>query len=104
LYSTCLDVPTSLSMAASRTSGPVGASVIFTATLGTDGVGRLSNNLVSSRVVVLQQRLSTGWSDVTRMAAGSSAGTYTASVVISTRLPGRSADCRGLPVSSPPIT
>jgi hypothetical protein len=83
LYSTCLDVPTVLSMVASRISGPVGASVFFSATLGTDGVGRLSNNLVSTRVVVLQQRLSTGWTDVATMAAGSSAGTYTASVLIS---------------------
>ncbi len=82
LYSTCLDVPTALSMTASRTSVPVGSSVIFTATLGTDGSGRLSNNLVSSRVVVLQQRLATGWSDVATMAAGASAGTYTTTVAI----------------------
>lgn len=82
LYSTCLDVPTALSVTASRTSVPVGSSVIFTATLATDGSGRLSNNFVSSRVVVLQQRLAAGWSDLATMAAGTSAGTYTATVPI----------------------
>ena len=34
--------------------------VTFTATLGSDGTGKLSNNAVSGRTVVLQQRLSVG--------------------------------------------
>ena len=80
-YSTCLDVPTTLGVVANRTWLLPGTSVTFSATLGTDGTGRLSNNLVSGRVVVLQQRTSSGWSDVTTMATGSSAGTYAASVV-----------------------
>ena len=79
-YSTCLDVPTKLAVAANRTWLLPGTSVTFSATLGTDGTGRLSNNLVSGRVVVLQQRTPSGWSDVTTMAPGSSAGTYVASV------------------------
>jgi hypothetical protein len=77
LYSTCLDVPTELSVAASRTSVLAGSMVTFTATLGSDGSGKLSNNALSSRIVVLQQRLSSGWSDVATMAAGSVAGSYT---------------------------
>ena len=76
LYSTCLDVPTELSLSASRSSVITGGLVTFTASLGSDGTGRLSNNAISSRSVVLQQRLSSGWSDLTTMTAGSG-GTYT---------------------------
>ena len=74
-YSTCLDVPTTLSMSASRASVVAGSMVTFTATLGSDGTGKLSNNAVSGRTVVLQQRLSSGWSDLATMTSGS-AGTY----------------------------
>jgi hypothetical protein len=79
-YSICLDLPTELAMSASRTSVTAGAMVTFTATLGTDGAGRLSNNLVTGRTVVLQQRLAAGWSDLITMSAGSAAGAYIASV------------------------
>ena len=79
-YSVCLDVPTELSIDASRASVTAGAMVTFTATLGSNGTGRLSNNLVSGRTVVLQQRLASGWSDLATMGAASAAGTYTASV------------------------
>ena len=75
-YSTCLDVPTHVSMTASRTSVVAGSVVTFTATLGSDGTGRLSNNAVSGRVVVLQQRTASGWSDVFTMVPAASAGTY----------------------------
>ena len=81
LYSTCLDVPTTLAVAANRTWLLPGTSVTFTATLSTAGTGRLSNNPVSGRIVVLQRRTSSGWSDVATMAPGSSAGTYVATVV-----------------------
>jgi hypothetical protein len=77
LYSTCLDVPTELSLTTSRTAVMAGAMVTFSATLGSDGSGKLSNNALSSRSVVLQQRLSAGWSDVATMNAASAAGTYT---------------------------
>ena len=75
LYSTCLDVPTELSMTASRPAVLAGAMVTFSATLGSDGSGKLSNNALTSRTVVLQQRLSSGWSDVATM-TGASAGAY----------------------------
>jgi hypothetical protein len=83
-YSTCLDVPSALSMTATRTSVVAGSVVTFTATLRSDGSGRLSNNLVTGRVVVLQQRTSSGWADVLTMSPGSSAGTYTAGLVMRT--------------------
>ncbi len=81
-YSTCLDVPTELSISASKTTVVAGSMVTFTASLGSSGTGRLSNNLISSRVVVLQQRGASGWSDVLTMKAGSSAGTYSASLTM----------------------
>lgn len=79
-YSICLDVPTELSITASRSSVTAGAMVTFIATLGSDGTGKLSNNPVSGRTVVLQQRLASGWSDLTTMAAGVSSGTYVESL------------------------
>ncbi len=83
LYSTCLSVPTEISLSASATSVPAGSTVTFSAVLRTDGTGRLSNNRVSSRTVVLQQHLSSGWSDVATMIAGSS-GSYATSLSAST--------------------
>lgn len=79
LYSTCLDVPTTATLAASRTSVVAGSVVTLTATLRSAGTGRLSNNNITGRVVVLQRRTSTGWSDIQAMAPGS-AGTYSAQV------------------------
>ncbi len=79
-YSTCLEVPTTLALSASKTTVAAGSMVTFTATLRSDGSGRLSNNLVTSRTVVLQHRLSGTWYDVATMAPRSSAGTYAASV------------------------
>ena len=64
LYSTCLDVPTVSTLAASSRSVASGAMVTFTATLTSDGTGRLSNNPMSGRTVVLQQRSGSGWADV----------------------------------------
>ena len=81
-YSTCLEVPTTLALSASKTTVAAGSMVTFSATLRTDGTGRLSNNLVTSRTVVLQHRLSGTWYDVTTMTAGSSAGTYAGSVTV----------------------
>ena len=76
LYSTCLDVPSELALRASRTSVVAGSVVTFTAVLGSNGTGRLSNNPVSGRAVVLQQRTGSGWADVLSMAPASAAGTY----------------------------
>jgi len=105
LYSTCLDVPTVLSVAASRTSVGAGSMVTFTAVLETDGAGRLSDNRVSSRTVVLQERLAGGWSDVATMTPGSS-GTYATGVNLWTtrdyRALFRSSSKEGLAASSSP--
>jgi hypothetical protein len=76
LYSTCLDVPTGLSLVASRTSVVAGSVVTYTAVLDVNGTGRLSNNAASGRTVVLQQRIAGSWADVFTMTPGS-AGTYT---------------------------
>ncbi|HEY3336148.1 MAG TPA: hypothetical protein VGK16_13030 [Candidatus Limnocylindrales bacterium] len=82
LYSTCLDIPTVARLTASSTSVTAGAMVTFTATLTSAGTGRLSNNPVTGRTLVLQQRTSSGWSDVLTMSPTTAAGTYTASLTI----------------------
>ena len=81
-YSTCLDVPTVMTLAASASSVQSGAMVTFTATLKSNGSGRLSNNPMSGRTVVLQQRTSSGWADLVTMGAASSSGVYTGSVTV----------------------
>ena len=81
-YSTCLNVPTQLSMTATRTSVVAGSVVTFTANLGSNGTGRLSNNAVSGRPVVLQQRTGSGWTDVLTMVPGPTAGTYSVGLVM----------------------
>jgi hypothetical protein len=80
-YSTCLSVPTTLSMTASSSWVTAGSPVTFTAHLGTNGSGKLSNNKVTDRTVVLQERLSSGWSDVVTLAPVA-AGTYRATVAM----------------------
>lgn len=82
LYSTCLDIPTQLTMTATRTSVLAGSVVTFTATLGSAGTGRLSNNAISGRTVVLQQRTGSSWADVLTMNPGATAGTYTVGLVM----------------------
>ena len=80
LYSTCLDVPSTLSLAASRTTVTAGSMVTFTAALRSAGAGRLSDNPIGGRRVVLQERTSVGWADVVTMSPGATVGTYTTSV------------------------
>lgn len=82
LYSTCLDVPTVITLAASTTSASSGSMVTFTASLRSDGSGRLSNNPMSGRTVVLQRRTSTSWSDLVTMTPGSASGTYVTGVTV----------------------
>jgi hypothetical protein len=81
-YSTCLDVPTTLTASASATTVPSGSMVTFSATLRSAGSGKLSSNPMSGRIVVLQRRTSSGWSDVATMSPGSASGTYATSVTI----------------------
>lgn len=81
--STCLDLATTLSLAASATTVSAGSSVTFTATLIiTDEAGykRLGGNALSGRAVSLQRRVkgAASWTTWGSMAAGTSAGTYTA--------------------------
>jgi hypothetical protein len=82
LYSTCLDVPTTLALAVSSTAVSPGSTVTFTATLRSAGTGKLSNNRISGRKVVLQAYTSGSWSNVGTMTAGSS-GTYQLKVRVS---------------------
>jgi hypothetical protein len=77
-YSTCLDVPTELTLTANRTSVVAGQVATFTAVLMSDGDGRLFNNYLNGRTVVLQRRTASGWDDVVTMTMTSTAGTYTA--------------------------
>jgi hypothetical protein len=85
LYSRCLDLPTVLTMSISDTSIPYAGLVDFTAYLkvaaNTD-YGRLSGNPIGARTVRLQRRAvgSTTWVNLVTLAAGSTTGTYVASL------------------------
>jgi hypothetical protein len=80
-YSTCLDLATTLSIAANTTFVGYNGSVSFTARLivtDLDEYERLGGNPVSGRSVTIQRRYPGGaWTSVATMAAGSVAGTYT---------------------------
>ena len=80
-YSTCLDVDTVLTLAASPTSIPYGATTRLTAVLkvaSVTGYGRLKGNPVSDRTVKLQRRApgASTWTTVATMPATATAGTY----------------------------
>jgi hypothetical protein len=79
-YSTCSDIPTTLSIAATKTSVTAWSPVGFTATLTSHGPGLLDGNAVAGRTVVLQQRSGTSWVDIATMSAGTVAGSYVASL------------------------
>jgi len=78
-YSTCLDVPTRTTLTATSTDVVAGSVVTFTATLTSAGSGRLSNNPMAGRVVVLQQRSGTTWTDFLTLAPSVTSGSYTGS-------------------------
>lgn len=85
--STCLDLDTVVTLAASPTAAVPGSTIKFTATLeiaSNSAYDRLSGNDLSGRSVKLQRRApgTTTWTTVATMSAGSSAGTYSASVVL----------------------
>lgn len=82
LYSTCLDIPTRTTLSATPASVVVGSTVTFTATLKSDGTGRLAGNPMSGRVVVLQRRGGTTWADVLTLSPGAAAGSYTRSLTV----------------------
>jgi hypothetical protein len=85
-YSTCLDVSTTLTLAASPTSVAYRDTTTLTATLKVADVAtydRLRNNPVSGRTVTLQRRPrgTTTWITVGSMAVGSS-GTYSLVILL----------------------
>ncbi len=89
-YSTCLTLNTVLTLSASPTTIPYGASTRLTAVLkvaGVDAYGRLRGNPISNRTVTLQRRApgSPTWATVGSMAAGATAGTYATSVTLASR-------------------
>ncbi len=80
-YSTCLDLPTVMSLTRSASSIAYGGTVTFTASLrvvtDTD-YGRLSNNPVSQRAVRLQRRPVGGglWTSIATMSPSTPTGSY----------------------------
>jgi hypothetical protein len=81
--SDCLDLATALTLSASSTAIPQGASVTLTATLkvgSSSAYYQLSGNPLSGRSIVLQRRAPSGttWTTLTTMGAGAAAGTYRA--------------------------
>jgi hypothetical protein len=86
-YSTCLDLATTLTIAASATSVAYGGSVTLTATLKVGSATeykRLRSNPISARTVTLQRRSvgTTSWSTVGPMASGATAGRYALAVTV----------------------
>jgi hypothetical protein len=80
-YSTCLDIPTVLSLSRSPSWVPYGGTVTFTAYLEviTDAdYGRLSGNPVSRRTIKLQRRPPSGttWTTIATMPYTTPTGTY----------------------------
>jgi hypothetical protein len=82
LYSTCLSVETSTTLAATAGTAVAGSMITFTSTLTSDGAGRLAGNPMSGRAVVLQVRSGTTWSDIATMSPGVSSGSYVTSLVV----------------------
>jgi len=76
LYSTCLDIATRTTLSVTSTSVVPGTMVTFTATLASAGDGRLLDNPMSGRVVVLQRLSGTTWADALTLGAGAAAGSY----------------------------
>jgi hypothetical protein len=89
-YSTCLDLETTLDLAANPSSVAKGASTTLTATLKVaddPSYVRLGLNPLSARTVTLQSRpaATPTWTTVGTMASGPTAGTYTMSVTLQSR-------------------
>lgn len=89
-YSTCLDLATTLALAASPSAVAKGGTTTLTATLKVADVSsyvRLALNPVALRTVTLQRRAAgtTTWSTVGTMAPGSTSGTYTSAVSLQSR-------------------
>ncbi len=80
-YSSCLDIPATLTLSmtpAGAASGTVTLGAAFRATEG----GRLNGNPLAGRRVVLQLRTGLDWTDAGVMAGAPTAGNYTLSVLV----------------------
>lgn len=88
-YSTCLDLATTLALSANAGSVASGGTVTLTATLkvaDNTAYSRLALNPVSLRTVTLQRRPPGGaWAPVGTMVNGSTSGTYTKAIQLTTR-------------------
>ncbi len=89
-YSTCLDLATTMALAASPTAIAKGGTTTLTATLKVaddPAYVRLALNPVALRTVTLQRRAAgtTTWSTVGTMVSGSTSGTYTTAVILQAR-------------------
>ena len=85
--SSCLSIPTTSTISPSATSVRSGTAVTFTAVVRTStssAYGRLADNPLHGRSVVLQRAAIGGssWIDVTTMAPGAAGGSYTRAVTI----------------------
>jgi hypothetical protein len=85
--SSCLSIPTTSTLSTSATSVRAGTAVTFTATVRTStssAYGRLADNPLHARTVVLQRAAIGGssWIDVTTMSPAAAAGSYTRAVTI----------------------
>jgi hypothetical protein len=87
-YATCLDLNSTLSIAASNRSIPYRGTVTFTSTLRVATAAeyeRLSGNPVSQRRVILQRRLPGGtWTTFDTMDPAAAAGTYSSTFSLTT--------------------
>jgi hypothetical protein len=87
-YATCLDLNSTLSIAASDRSIPYRGTITFTSTLRVATAAeyeRLSGNPVSQRAVILQRRLPGGtWTTFDTMDPSSAAGTYVSTLSLTT--------------------
>jgi hypothetical protein len=86
-YSTCLTIPTVSAITASPTTVPAGTPLMFGAlvrTVNSTAYGRLADNPLHARTVVIQRAAIGGssWIDVTTMTPSSAAGVYFRSIVI----------------------
>jgi hypothetical protein len=80
-YSSCLSLTTTLTLAASPTSVPLGGAVTFSASLKvatSTSYKQLGANPLSGKTVTIRRRVpgTTAWTTIATMAAGSSPGTY----------------------------
>ncbi|MEX1170875.1 MAG: hypothetical protein WEE50_12100 [Chloroflexota bacterium] len=89
-YSTCLDLVTTLALGANAGYVGYGGTVTLTATLkvaNNSTYSRLAANPVALRYVTLERRAAgtTAWTSVGAMSYGSTSGTYTKAVQLTTR-------------------